>query len=46
MTLSILKRVMEEKITQHNVEICVIPTENPVYRSMPADEVQSFLDRL
>ena len=46
MTLSILKRVMEDKINQNNVEICVIPTENPKYRSLPVDEVQGYLNRL
>ena len=44
--LSILKQVMEDKISDINVEVGVVPVETGLYRIMDAEEIQGHLEAL
>jgi 20S proteasome alpha/beta subunit len=45
MALNILKQVMEEKITNLNVEVSVVGEERS-FRRLTPEEIQSYLDAL
>lgn len=46
LALSVLKQVMEEKITDENVEVAVITTKEKKFTIYSKDKVQSILSKL
>jgi 20S proteasome alpha/beta subunit len=42
----VLKNVMEEKITKHNVEVCMVRTDTKRFTSMPVEEIEKILPTL
>lgn len=44
--LAILKQVMEDKISNINVEVGIVPVETGAFRLMDAEEIQTHIDAL
>mmetsp|Transcript_5623 Transcript_5623/g.8368 ORF Transcript_5623/g.8368 Transcript_5623/m.8368 type:complete len:244 (-) Transcript_5623:23-754(-) len=46
MAVKILKQVMEEGITNSNVEVAVVPSDSKKFRSLSPEELQNFLNQI
>ena len=46
LALEVLKQVMEERISSSNIELSIIRTESPVFKSLTKDEIDALLATL